>query len=70
MQRPGKSVQYEGTAKVKAPEKEPTLHNCKKSEQRAEGQEMRSDPDRTDPAELAFCRMGHGAGLHDYRMGP
>lgn len=46
------------------------MHNCKKSEQRAEGQEMRSDPDRTDPAELAFCRMGHGAGLHDYRMGP
>lgn len=54
MQRSGKSVYYERTMNVKAPEQEPTLHNCKKSEQRAEGQEMRSDPDRTDPIELGF----------------
>lgn len=54
VQRSGKTVQYEGTADTKALEQELTLYNCKKSEQRAEGQETRSDPDRTNPTELGF----------------
>lgn len=69
MQRPGKSVQYEGTAKVKAAEEEPTLHNCKKSEQRAEGREKRSDPDRTDPAELGFLQHGAWSGFASLHYG-